>query len=207
MIFSYFKEKSKLQNNNVFLDSVSCLKHVKVHLMLNLILRVCVYVLRLFLPAFQGIAHWSSCQPEYTLERLMPAGWWKARWSFWWALALWQPAWERRTSSRSSPCSTPMELLTESESQMFKETLTSSSYFQYFTWSYIYCMKCCRDKFFSWSFCNPFFIFCFPPVIVALWVERIWIANGRAPTLSSTPPSTILRACCSILHTYKGHRW
>lgn len=44
-------------------------------------------------------------------------------------------------------------------------------------------------------------------VIVALWVERIWIGSGRTPILSSTPPSTTLRACCSTLHTYKGRRW
>lgn len=44
-------------------------------------------------------------------------------------------------------------------------------------------------------------------VIVVLWAEKIWIASGRAPTLSSTPPSTTLRVCCSTLHTYKEHRW
>lgn len=44
-------------------------------------------------------------------------------------------------------------------------------------------------------------------VIVVLWVERIWIASGRIPILSSTPPSTTLRAFCSTLHTYKGHHW
>ena len=44
-------------------------------------------------------------------------------------------------------------------------------------------------------------------VIVVLWAERIWIASGRVPTLSSTPPSTTLRACCSTLHTYKEHHW
>lgn len=44
-------------------------------------------------------------------------------------------------------------------------------------------------------------------VIVVLWVGKIWIASGRIPILSSTPPSTTLRACCSTLHTYKGRHW
>lgn len=58
-----------------------------------------------FCSVLQAAVLTCSSQPEFTLERAIPAGWWRGPWSSWWALIPLLSSWGNVSSSRLCPCS------------------------------------------------------------------------------------------------------
>lgn len=88
-------------------------KRNKLHLQRSCSKKSPVYFWGVF--ALQAAVLTCSSQPVFTLGRAMPAGWWRAPWSSWWAVIPLLSSWGNVLSSRLCPCLILMESSMASE--------------------------------------------------------------------------------------------
>lgn len=81
----------------------------------DLILRKVLFSLGVFCFVLQAAVPTCFSQPEFTLVRATPAGWWRAPWSSWWAVIPLLSSSGNASSSRLCPCLILMESSMASE--------------------------------------------------------------------------------------------